>query len=79
MKSIEDIAAENHKCPLPQMILHLTEMALNQLITAQRLTGTLRACLCSPQLSAKDLGTAPQAKHNHRDFGWKPVLQVTMP
>lgn len=65
-KSIEGIAAENHKCPLPQTIRHLTGMAIKQLITAQRLTGTLRACLCSPQLSAKDLGTVPQAKHSQR-------------
>lgn len=68
-KSNEGTAAENHKCPLPQTILHLTEMVIKQLITAQRLTGTLRACLCSPQLGAKDFRTVPQAKHNHRDSG----------
>lgn len=65
-KSIEGISAENHKYPLLQLILHLTEMAVKQLITALRLTGTLRACLL-PQLSAKGLRTAPQAKH--RDLG----------
>lgn len=66
-KSIEGIAAENHKYPLLQLILHLTEMAIKQLITALRLTGTLRVCLL-PQLSAKDLRTAPQAKHNQRSW-----------
>lgn len=40
----------------------VTEMAIKQLITIQRLIDTLRACLLhSPQLSDKDLRTVPQA------------------
>lgn len=47
-KPIEAVAAENHKYPLAQLMVHHTGMAMHTW------TGTLRAGLL-PQLSAKDL------------------------